>query len=166
MRRRAAAVLLIALTACGGTAAATGTPGKRIRPLPVAALSGAVAGLEVQVEDVGSTVKQFQRSYADAISVYSLRERGLLQATLQVSRFTDAARLRRPSFRRDLVDKVSSGTHAQVIRVDRTDVNVTRAPGQRLFVWFTRHDVLVLSVREAYRGRYALLRAVVDGART
>jgi hypothetical protein len=164
MRRALIGGALALLVACGGPVATTGTAGKRIKALPVAALSGTIAGLEVRTEDVGHATRQFQRSYADAISVYSLREKGVLQATLQVSHFADGERLRRSSFRRDLIDKVSSGTRAQVIRVGNVDVNVSRAPGQRLFVWFKGDDVLVLSVREAYKGRYGVLRAVVDGA--
>jgi hypothetical protein len=95
-----------------------------------------------------------------------LRQKGLLQATLQVSRFADRDRLRKPSFRRGLVDQIASGTRAQVVRVGSVDVQVTRGTGQRLFVWFDQRDVFVLSVRDAYRGRYALLRAVLQEVTT
>jgi hypothetical protein len=158
--RRAAALLLVVLTGCGG-AAASGITGKQIKPLPQAALAGVVAGLDVKTEDVSATVRQFRNSYADRVSVYSMREKGLLQATLQVSRFSDPKQLAKSSFKRGLIDDLAAGTRAQPIRVGNTDVQVARGTGQRLFVWFAGRDVFVLSIRDAYRARYALLRAVV-----
>jgi hypothetical protein len=146
--------------ACGSSAGAAGDGGKSIKPLTTRVLDDSVAGLEVKVEDVGATIRRFEDSYVDAISVYSLRDKGVLQATLQASRFADADRLKRASFRRGLVDQVG-GVKAQVLRVGKTDAYVTRATGQRIFVWFEDRRVFVLSVRDGYRARYALLRAVL-----
>jgi hypothetical protein len=152
---------------CGGSSSASTTvAGAKIAPLPSPALTGTVGGLDVTTEDVGSTVKHFARSYTDAVSVYSLRTKGLLNATLQVSRFADPARLRESAFRRGLVDQVAIGSHPEIVRVGTQDVNVSRGVGQRLFVWFTGRYVCVLSVRDAYRGRYALLRAVLSAVKT
>jgi hypothetical protein len=160
-------MLLLAATAACGTASATGVSGREIKPFGTPVLSGTVNGLLVAVEDVSPTTRQFSRSYADRISVYSLRgDGGVLQATLQVSRFRQPARLRNSSFRSGLVEQLSTGTRAQVVRVARTDVNVTRATGQRLFVWFGRDRVFVFSVRDGYRARYALLRAVLTAVKT
>lgn len=163
MRRAAAWAVGIALLigACGGSVGTTGVSGRRIKPIAQPALEGTVAGLDVKAEDVAATVRQFRNSYADAVSVYSLRTKGLLEATLQVSRFGDADRLRDASFRLGLIDQVASGTRAQVIRVDTRDVYVTRGVGQRLFVWFAGPNVLVLSVRDSYKARYSLLRGVI-----
>ena len=161
MRRAAAVLLLLVLGACGGSAGANGVPGRDITPLVRPALEGTVAGLDVKPEDVSATVKQFQASYADAVSVYSLRGKGVLEATLQVSHFRDPARLRSASFRRGLIDQVASGTRAQALRVDNRDVYATRGVGQRVFVWFDGPNVMVLSVRDSLSAHYALLRAVM-----
>ena len=158
----AVVALALGAVACGDSVGASGVSGRRIRQLPQPALEGTVAGLDVKVEDVGATVRQFRNSYADHVSVYSLRTKGLLEATLQVSRFRDAEKLRDGSFRRGLIDQVASGTRAQAIRVDKTDVHVTRGVGQRVFVWFEGGDVLVLSVRDSYRAHYGLVRAVLN----
>ena len=163
MRRTTGLAVALALVvgACGGSVGAAGVSGRQIKPLAQPALEASVAGLEVKVEDVGATVRQFRHSFADQVSVYSLRTKGLLEATLQVSRFQEADRLRDASFRRGLIDQVASGTRAQVVRVDNRDVYVTRGVGQRLFVWFVGRNVLVLSVRDSFKAHYSLLRAVI-----
>jgi len=166
VKRFVAVAALVTLGACGGSAGATGVSGRDIKPLARPALEGSVAGLDVKPEDVSATVKQFQNSYADAVSVYSLRGKGVLEATLQVSHFRDAKRLRSGAFRRGLIDQVASGTRAQVLRVDNRDVYATRGVGQRVFVWFDRANVLVLSVRDSLRAHFALLRGVMTAART
>ena len=165
MRRAALVALALLVGACGGSAGAAGVNGRQIKAVPRPVLGATVAGLEVRTEDVSGTVRQFRNSYADAVSVYSLRAKGVLEATLQVSRFQKAARLRDASFRRGLIDQVASGTRAQRIQVDRRDVYVTRGVGQRLFLWFDGSNVLVLSVRDSYRGHYGLLRAVLTEAK-
>ena len=156
----------IVVASCGGSIGASGVDGRRIKSLSPPAIEGTVAGLEVKVEDVGNTVRQFRKSYADAVSVYSLRAKGRLEATLQVSRFRDADKLRDRTFRRGLIDQVASGTRAQLVRLDQRDVYVTRGVGQRVFVWFAGRHVLVLSVRDAYRAHYGLLRAVTAQVKT
>ena len=162
--RAVAAVFVLA--GCSTSVGAAGISGRHITALPRPALEGTVAGLDVKPEDVAPTVRQFRNSYADAVSVYSQRVKGVLEATLQVSRFRDADRLGDPAFRRGLIDQVASGTRAQVIRVDERDVHVTRGVGQRVFVWFDGRHVLVLSVRDSYRSHYGLLRAVTAQVKT
>ena len=156
-----AMAVLVAFGACGTTAPEEGVAGRSIAKLPRPVVSGAILDLVVSEEDVADTVARFQRSYADAISVYSFRRAdGLLQATLQVSRFADAGKLQEAGIRRRLVEQLGSTTPV-ALDVGTSTVYVSRGNKQRLFTWFRGGHVFVLAVRDDYREVRTLLREAV-----
>jgi hypothetical protein len=153
-------VALVALLAggCGTAAFGEGVAGKAIKPLDKAVVSGSVIGLRVSEEDIAGAVRKFQRSYADRVSMYGFRgDNDLLEATLQVSRFNDATKLKSSRFRAGLVTQIGEA-NPQVLRVDDVDIQVTRAHGQRLYLWVSGRYVLVLSVRDDFKRPRDLLR--------
>ena len=163
--RRNALVSLLALTmfasSCATTTRSEGISGPKVRAISPPVVSGTLLGLTVAEENVDATVEHFERSFADAISVYSFRRpEGLLEATLQVSRFMDPARLRQPSFRAGLAEQLGSTRPVQVL-VGSTSVSATRGNKQRLFVWYRGRYVFVLAVRDEFREPRNLLREAV-----
>jgi hypothetical protein len=146
--------------ACGGAAFGEGVSGKAIKPLDQPAVSGSVVDLRVSEEDVADAVRRFERSYADRVSMYGFRgENDLLEATLQVSRFRDATKLKSARFRAGLVTQIGEAA-PQVLRVDHVDIQVTRAHGQRLYLWVSGRHVMVLSVRDDFKRPRDLLRTL------
>jgi len=157
----AAAALLVPLMACGnGRAVAAGTPGKSITTLAPGLLPSEMLGLAVAHENVSDAVSKFPPTYTDAVSVWSFRSDDLLQATLQVSRFKDPAKLRSRKLRDTLVGQVG-GSRAQPIHVGSRTVFLTTGTKQRLSVWFNGRYVFVLAVRDDFRAQRDLLRAAV-----
>jgi hypothetical protein len=162
--RAAVASLLLAgtlvLGGCAGDAPTKGTVGKDITTLAPELLPPEMLGLQVAHEDVSDAVDHFPASYTDAVSVWSFRRDELLQATLQVSRFRDPAKLRSAKLRRTLVSQVG-GARSQTIHVGERTVYLTTGTKQRLAVWFDERFVFVLAMRDDYMGQRNLLRAAV-----
>jgi hypothetical protein len=148
------------LGACGGGSGPQGVAGKQIKSLPDDIVPTTVLGLDVSQEDVRKALAQVQRTYLDATSVYSFRKGDLLQATLQVSRFTDAARYRSADFRGSLVNRLG-GSSPEPIRLGDDDVYLTSGNRQRLAAWFRGRYMFVLTIREDFPQPRTLIRRVL-----
>ncbi|HEX2850334.1 MAG TPA: hypothetical protein VHN98_07265 [Acidimicrobiales bacterium] len=165
-RAVAGAVLLLVVglsaAACGGTpaASAAATPAGKIGTLPAGFLPSEVLGLAVAPEDVSAQIKGVDRSYADAVGMYSFRSDDLLQATLQVTKFNDRARWRSAAFRLQVVSQVG-GSVPSPVKVGDDTVYLTRGTKQSLAIWFRGPYLFVLATREEYLRPRALLREML-----
>lgn len=134
-----------------------------IKLLPKDLLPASVAGLRVQSEDVSATVKGGKRqSYLESAGLYSFRsEDDLLQATLQVSRFSDEARFTDPKFRQSVLLQIGSSQPSSFRMGDQT-VYLTTGKSQNVVVWFKDEYLFVLGAREDFGQPRTLLREAID----
>jgi hypothetical protein len=163
MRAVAATVVLAAVAlmgACGGSAS-NGVTGQRISSLSATILPSSVLNMSVAEENVHQALAQVQRTYLDATSVYSFRSADLLEATLQVSRFIDAARYRSSKFHAALVNQIGS-SQPNLVRVGGADVYLTSGTQQRIAVWFNGRYMFVLATREDFPQPRTLLRRLLE----
>lgn len=162
----AAAVLL---AGCGrsGASEAAGTPGKDVEVLELASIPAEILGLTVQQEEVTETVARVESTFIDGLALYSLRtassgETGdLVQATLQVSRFNDAADPDSAEFRRTVVNQIGS-SKPRAFRLGSRTVHLTTGTKQSIAVWFSGRHMFVLASRSDYDRPRTLLRQVLE----
>lgn len=164
-RRLTACVLLavtaVAATGCGGdeeTAAPT-----EIELLPEDLLPASMAGLRVESEDIEGTVKGGKRqSYLDSVGLYSFRaDDDLLQATMQVSRFSDEARYQDRDFRQSVLLQIGS-TVPRAFRMGDQTVYLSTGRRQNVVIWFQDEYLFVLSTRDEFGRPRTLLREAID----
>lgn len=153
-----ALVALVAVPACGGgdTSAAAET----IQDLPPTMVPAEIAGLAVAPEDI-STVKETKRPFVDAVGLYSLRRDDLLQATLQISRFTEESNADEASFRDGVVAQLGSTT-PKVFRMGDQQVYLTTGRRQSVAVWWKGRHLFILSSREEFETPRSLLRSALE----
>lgn len=153
----AGALLLAASCSVGGTTSiVTGKVSA-----PVIAFPSQMLGLSVQQENVAPQLKKVERPYVDAVAIFSLREKQLLRATVQLSRFNRLARPGSDSFRRSIVGLLG-GSKALEMNLGKQTVFSTRTTQQNVFVWFKDRGMWVLSVHQDYEFPRTLLRRLVD----
>jgi len=145
--------------ACGsdGSPAGQATAVKQLEGITVPAT---LLDLAVQAEDV-SVVEGTKRPYVEAVGLYSLRSADLLQATLQISRFTKDSKATTSKFRNSVVTQIGSTT-PRIFRVGDQQVWLTTGRRQSVAVWWDGYYLFVLSSREDYATPRALLRATVE----
>ena len=155
----ACAVALLG-TSCGGdqtTAAAT----PRSNPL-VVELPSKVLGLTVKGEDIRSKIDSAQQPYIDSVGLFGFRERSdLLDATLEVARFTAGARSSSGDFRGSIVSRIG-GANPRQVRVGDQQIYLTSGRNQVVFIWFKSREFFVLTVRRDYPFPRTLARKLID----
>jgi hypothetical protein len=156
----AAAVCGILLAACGSSPP-KGVDGAAIKPIAASRVPSTILGFEVHVEDVKNSIARTDNSYVKAVSVFSLRDENLVQATLQVSELTSQFNARSGSEKATLADKIG-GSRAAPFHLGADTVYLTQGQRQRVAVWFRAKQMYVLSVRDAYDKPRSLLRAVLE----
>jgi hypothetical protein len=166
--RRGLGLVLVTLLAAGVVGACgddgdgvQGVSGDRIETLPGDLLRSPVLGLEVSTEDISDALTDARRSYVDGSAMYAFRTENLLQATLQVNRFSDEARPESAGFRSTVVAQIG-GSRAQQVRVGDADVFLTRGSRQRIAIWFKGDYFFILSTREDFDRPRTLLREVLE----
>ena len=157
------AVLTLVAGACGGSdePKTEGVRGKDIEELSTDLVPGEVLGLQVSKEEISDALSDASGSYVEGASLYAFRAEDLLQATLQVSKFSPEARPKSPEFRAALVNQIG-GTRAQQVRVGDDDIFLTRGNQQRIAVWFAGDFFYILSTREDFDRPRSLLREVLE----
>lgn len=159
-RRTAGVAALAAVLALGGCA---DTEAKErsavsatVEGLPADLVPESLLGLAVTTEAVEG-VSAAKRSYVDAAGLYGLREGDQLKATLQVSRFNEAAKPETAKFRASILNRIG-GTRPQPYRMGDTVVHFTTATKQTLAVWFRGDYLFVLAARDDYGTPRSLVR--------
>lgn len=165
--RRAAAVsaagllAISALAGCGGSGASSAP--KPIAEIEEALLPPDVLGLTVGKENVEKALKGVRRPYIEAVSLYSFRKGDLLQATLQVSRFTADADWRTEGFRRTVAQQIVGATsELPAFRMGDDTVYLGGNAKQTIAVWFDGPVMMVLAERAEFEEPRALLRELVS----
>jgi hypothetical protein len=159
MIRRTAAVVALALVAplfvaCGGG----GPKSTALKHLELPSLNGKLLDLTVRPETANiKSLKGAKRPYIDSIGVFSLRQGDLLEATLQVSKFSKSAPTNQARFRSSVISQVGS-TNANEFRMGSSRVFITTGKRQSIDMWFRDRYFFVLSIRDEYKQSRALLR--------
>lgn len=154
---------LLVSTACGGGApdpAAAETAG----PPPEIQIPTPILGLRVGSEDIASQLElpEGERSYIDSVGLFAFRkEEEVLEATLEVARFTPDARPESPAFRGSIISRIG-GTNPVDARVGDQQVSMTSGRSQVVFVWFKGRGLFILTVRRDFPFPRGLLRKIVD----
>lgn len=153
------AVALAGTLAGCAKSSAEAVKGEAIEALEADLLPSEVLGLSVAAEEA-TAVKGAKSAFVDAVGLYSLRSNDLLQATLQVSRFTEDANMD-GQFRRGVVQQIGSTTPQAVRMADKT-VYLTTGKRQNVAVWFHDRYLFILGTREEYATPRALLRELLE----
>ena len=167
MRRPASVMLALALAAaalagCGRSDAAVDpVAGKKVKVLELSSLPSEILGLAVQKEDVAGSVAKVNSTFIDALGLWSLRSDDLVQATLQVSRFSEGAQFEKSDFRQSVVNQIGSA-RPRTFRLGKRTVYLTTGTKQSIAVWFKGAYLFVLASRSDYDEPRTLLRAVLE----
>ena len=166
MGRRLTACVLLAVTAVGAAACGGGdetAAPTNIEVLPDDLLPASMAGLRVASEDIEGTVKGGKRqSYLESAGLYSFRtDDDLLQATMQVSRFTDEARYKDREFRQSVLLQIGS-TVPRAFRMGDQTVYLSTGRRQNVVIWFKDEYLFVLSTRDEFGRPRTLLREAIN----
>jgi len=119
-----------------------------------------IEGLAVASEDT-AIVNHQKRPFVDAVGLYSLRKGDLLQATLQISRFTKESNADTRKFRDSVVAQIGATTPRTFVMSGRT-VYLTTGRRQSVAVWWRGHYLFILSTREEYETPRTLLRSALE----
>lgn len=163
-RGRAAALVAVgalALGACGGDDGPSVTVAD-FDAIPADVLPPTLLDLSLSEEEFSATLAEGQEPYIEALGVFGLRKGDLLQATVQVSRFTHAKTISDPIFRRSLAGQIGGSGQPSVNRVGSETVFIMPSGRQTLAVWYGNEEMYVLTVRPEYPQPRRLLRALVE----
>jgi hypothetical protein len=150
----------LGLTACGDSAAddISETSSKP----PEVQLPSKLLGLNVGSEDIKSEITETDQPYIDSVGLFSFRQgKNLLQATLQISRFTPEADAESNDFRGAIISRIGT-TNPREIRVGDREVFLTSGRNQVVFIWFEERGFFVLTARRDYSFPRTLLRRLLD----
>jgi hypothetical protein len=153
-----AVLVLLVAPACGGDKRASAA---KIEDIPLSAMPAELLGMKVEAEKAAELVRSDEEPFIEDIGLFSLRRDDLLQATIQISRFTAEARLHDRQFRDTLANQVSTG-NAEVLRMDDTIVYMSAGETQSLAVWFKDRSMFILATRTEFKQPRALLRKVLE----
>ena len=155
------AVLVLAglAPACGGNGVSEASAAE-VKPLREGIVPAELLGLKVSAEDI-SQAQAAKTSFVDGIGLYSLRAGETLQATLQVSRFTEEADVDSAAFKQQVVQQIGASTPV-IFRMGKSTVWLTTGRRQNVAVWFTDRHLFVLATREEFDRPRALLRAALE----
>lgn len=158
------ALVAVAAVACGGqrgrdvVGVVTGAGEVQERKVTI---PSQVLGLNVQAEDISKQLKSTRRPYLDNVGLFSLREKDLVRATFQISRFNDLARPDDPTFRNSIIGLLGS-SKPQKVQVGGDVVYVTTGNEQSIFVWFREKGFFVLTCHQQYEFPRTLLRRMLQ----
>lgn len=158
----ASLILILAGTAACGEEGVSdkGTAGKSVEKL-TGVVPSELLGLTATEEDVSQNLASTGRTYVDGAALYSLRSEDVVQATIQVLRFNEDAKIEDPDFRGSLVAQIGGAT-PDVGRLGKDRVYFVRGVKQRLSLWFRDDHLFVLSTRDEYDKPRTLLRSALE----
>ena len=124
-------------------------------------LPATVLDLNVAPEAVKEKLKAPGATYAQSLGLYSFRKGELLQATLQVTRLRDDARVDESDFRNRVVRGIATGEITQM-KMGQKMVWLSQSLRQNVAIWFDGHKMFVLSAREEFDRPRTLLRQLLE----
>ncbi len=157
--------LLLALAAVFGAGACGGDDDKKaaapLKEIAATSMPAELMGMPMLPEPAAELVKTNKQPFVDEIGLFAMRQEELLQATLQISRFSPEAKVEDPQFRTALAEQISS-SEPQVLRMGETLVYMSASAKQSLVVWFKERTMFVMAVRGEYPQPRALLREAIE----
>lgn len=160
--RRALAVTALAVLVAPACGESKRDVEANLQEIPATHMPPALLGMKLEPEKAAELVKSGgKQPYVKEIGLFALRREELLQATLQVSRFTAEARVDDPQFRATLAQQVSA-SEPQVLRMGQHQVYMSAGQKQSLVVWFKEHTMFVLAIRQEFEQPRALLREALE----
>lgn len=151
---------LVATTACSGEDQAEATTTDDVQALDADFVPETILGLAVDPEDTEG-LEDVNRSYVEAIRLYSLRDGEQLVATLQISRFSPGVKWAQKKFQRGVLNQVGANAPDPVRVGDRT-VYLTTGVKQRVAVWFDGGYLFLLGIRDEFDRPRSLLREAME----
>jgi hypothetical protein len=134
----------------------------RIRPPARVQLPSQILGLTVTQENVDERLSPIKKStYLDSFGLFSMRQKDLLQASLQVGRFNTTARQLNQGFERQIVGLMGTSNPREIL-VGKKTVFTTATNRQTIFVWFAGRGFYVLTARNDYPFEFTLLRKLIS----
>jgi hypothetical protein len=154
---RVALVVLVTVVAgaCGSGGGGTATGVEQLKTR----IPDRVLDLAVKSESITSA-QETKRPYIDGLALYSLRRDELLQATLQISRFSKGAKPESSQFRASVINQVGSSV-PKAFRMGGNPVYLTTGRRQSIAVWFRDSYLFILSMRDEYNQPRRLLRQLL-----
>lgn len=139
-----------------------GLKGKDIKKDLGTVVPASILDFKVQKENIEVSLDKAQKAYVDATVLYSVRnDEDVVQATIQISRFSEDADVESGRFRRRVVQQLG-GSVPQTIRVGEQRVFQTQQAKSRIASWFKGRHLFVLSVREDFDQPRNLLRQSLE----
>jgi hypothetical protein len=161
------AALLVAVSTAGcsnstnNVIAEQSLPGRKIAGVEGDLLGSEFMGLKVSKEDISAALARGKQSYVEATTLYSLRTGELLQATVQVSRFTPKSEFKTERFRQSLLNQIGGST-PRAVQIGKHTVYLTTGTKQQLAVWFRDRYMFVLATRDDFDKPRSLLRQALE----
>lgn len=160
--RRGAALAVVAvglaLPACGDPGVAGSG---KIAEIGKSPFPKKVLGLTVTREPTSALTLGFDDTYLEAVGLWGFRRGKLLQATLQIGKFTGDANVEDERFRRSVASQVGS-TLPQESQMSNQTVYLSAGARQSLAIWFYGDYLFVLATRDEYDTPRTLLRELID----
>lgn len=156
--RRLVLVVMVALVvapACGKSKAEVEA---NLQEIPADRVPAQLLGMTLEAEKTADLVKSGgKQPFVSELGLFAMRREDLLQATLQISRFTPEAKIEDERFRAALAQQVSN-SEPQILRMGEDQVYMSASQKQSLVVWFKERTMFVLAIREEFPQPRALLR--------
>ena len=152
--------LLLTAAAVFGAGACGGDDKKaspKLKEITAASMPTELLGMPVQAEPSADLIKGDRQAFIDEIGLFSMRKDDLLQATLQISKFSPDANVDDRKFRDALATQISSA-EPQILRMGEHQIYMSASAKQSLVVWFKDRTMFVLAVRQEFEQPRALLR--------
>ena len=124
-------------------------------------LPSQLLGLQVKPEDVSKQFDKTKRAYVSNVGLFSLREKDLVRATLEVGRFNSLARPQDPGFRARIINRLGT-TKPETLLVGTTSVYATSGTDQNIYAWFEGRGFYVLTTHREYEFPRTLLRRIIE----
>ena len=119
-------------------------------------------GLTVSPEDIRSRLRETSQPFVDSVGLFGFRERAdLLDATLEIARFTRQARVGAADFEGSIVSRIG-GVNPRQVRIGEQKAFLTAGRNQVVFIWFKGRALFVLTARRDYPFPRLLARRIID----
>ena len=122
-------------------------------------LPSALDGLTVQAESDKADLGNTAGTYAEAVGFWSLRQKRLVEATLEVVKLA-ATTPQTSGFRASLVNQITGGIPSEV-RLSNHDVYLANGIGSGTSTWFDGDYLYILTTRSQFATPRSLLEATL-----
>ena len=151
----------LVLSSCGGGDSSSAP--RNVEEITVDVLPASVMGMSVGREKIDKILEDVERPYIKEVGLYSFRKEEVLQATLQLSHFSDDADWETENFRRTVAQQiVGTGDDLPVFRMGSHSVFLGGNAKQSISVWFNGPVMMVLAARIEFEQPRTLLRELVS----